>query len=60
MYQRTTFVVAHRLSTIGQADRIIVLEKGKMVEIGNYRQLVAVGGVFSRLHSFQTGLTSSF
>ena len=60
MYQRTTFVVAHRLSTIRQADRIIVLEKGKIVEMGNYRQLVAVGGVFSRLHSFQTGLTSSF
>ncbi|MEM8778727.1 MAG: ABC transporter ATP-binding protein [Cyanobacteria bacterium P01_G01_bin.49] len=56
MSQRTTFVVAHRLSTIRQANRIIVLEKGKIVEIGNYCQLVAKGGFFSRLHTFQTGM----
>ncbi len=56
MSQRTTFVVAHRLSTIRQANRIIVLDKGKIVEIGNYSQLVNQGGLFSRLHRFQKDL----
>ena len=60
MSQRTTFVVAHRLSTLRQAGRIIVLEKGKIVEIGNYSQLVAQGGLFSRLHAFQTDLARYF
>ncbi len=40
MKNRTTFVVAHRLSTIRKADRIVVLEKGKIVEIGNHHQLM--------------------
>ncbi len=58
MSQRTTFVVAHRLSTIRQAHRIIVLEKGKIAEIGSYNQLVAQGGLFSRLHTLQGNMTS--
>lgn len=46
---RTTFIVAHRLSTIRDADRIVVLEEGKMVEIGTYEQLMAKKGKFYQL-----------
>ena len=54
MQQRTTFVAAHRFSTIRQADRIVVLEKGKIVEVGDYSSLLINGGVFAKLHSLQT------
>lgn len=53
MQQRTTFVVAHRFSTIRQADRIVVLEKGKIAEIGDYNSLLAKEGIFARLHNLQ-------
>ncbi|MBO5411853.1 MAG: ABC transporter ATP-binding protein [Clostridia bacterium] len=46
---RTTFVVAHRLSTIRNADRIVVMEEGKMVEVGSYEELMSLGGRFSEL-----------
>lgn len=48
---RTTFVVAHRLSTIRQADLVLVLDQGRIVERGNHDQLVAAGGVYARLHA---------
>lgn len=53
MQRRTTFVVAHRLSTIRKADRIVVLDRGKIREIGNYQQLLAQQGLFFRLHQLQ-------
>jgi len=46
---RTTFIIAHRLSTVSNADRILVLDKGRIIERGRFRDLVAQGGLFARL-----------
>ncbi|GJD20472.1 ABC transporter related [Rivularia sp. IAM M-261] len=54
MKNRTTFVVAHRLSTIRKADRIVVLEKGKIVEIGNHHQLLQnSNGMYAQFRALQ-------
>jgi ABC-type multidrug transport system fused ATPase/permease subunit len=52
---RTTFVIAHRLSTIESADQIIVLEGGAIVERGNHRELLALGGRYRQLYEKQYG-----
>jgi ATP-binding cassette, subfamily B, beta-glucan exporter len=46
---RTTFIIAHRLSTVANADTILVLDAGRIVERGSFRELVARGGLFARL-----------
>lgn len=53
MAGRTSFVVAHRLSTIVKADKIVVLEKGRITEIGTHNQLLQNGGLYSRLYREQ-------
>jgi ATP-binding cassette, subfamily B, bacterial MsbA len=53
LLHRTTFIIAHRLSTVEQADRIIVLDAGAIVESGTHAQLLARGGLYSQLHRLQ-------
>ncbi len=55
MAGRTTFVIAHRLSTVRRADVILVLDAGRIVEQGTFTELVARGGHFARLHRTQFG-----
>ena len=53
---RTAVIIAHRLSTIRNADRILVLENGNIIEDGDHEQLVAKGGIYSRMWAVQTGV----
>lgn len=53
MGQRTTIVIAHRLATVRAADRIIVMDQGRIVESGTHGELQAAGGLYSRLASLQ-------
>jgi subfamily B ATP-binding cassette protein MsbA len=50
---RTTIVIAHRLSTVQKADQIAVLDKGQVLEIGTHKELLQKGGYYSRVYSMQ-------
>ena len=50
---RTTLVIAHRLSTVRNADRIIAMEDGRIVEIGSHAELLAADGLYRRLYEMQ-------
>ncbi|BAQ63082.1 ABC transporter ATP-binding protein [Geminocystis sp. NIES-3708] len=50
---RTTIIIAHRLSTVREADKIVVLDQGKIAEVGNHEELLARQGIYHRLHSLQ-------
>jgi ABC-type multidrug transport system fused ATPase/permease subunit len=57
MRGRTTFIIAHRLSTVRHADKILVLENGKIAEQGRHEDLVEMnGGIYQKLYSLQIGL----
>lgn len=56
MRRRTTLVIAHRLATVQKADRIVVMDQGRIVEIGRHAELVARGGLYARLADLQFNL----
>ncbi len=55
MVGKTVIAIAHRLSTIAAMDRLVVLDKGKIVEQGTHQQLIAAGGIYAQLWAHQTG-----
>ena len=55
---RTSIVIAHRLSTVRNADKIIVLNRGRLVEMGTHEELLDVGGFYERLYAVNYGLVS--
>ncbi len=58
MHKRTTLVIAHRLSTVQHADRIVVMEAGRVIEEGHHTQLLAKGGSYARLYAMGLGDTA--
>ena len=55
MEEKTVIAIAHRLSTIAQMDRLIVLDKGQIVEQGTHQELIAKQGIYAKLWAHQSG-----
>ncbi|HEX8637877.1 MAG TPA: ABC transporter ATP-binding protein, partial [Pyrinomonadaceae bacterium] len=53
MQNKTSVVIAHRLSTVRRADKIVVMEKGRIVQTGTHAELLARGGVYKKLYELQ-------
>jgi ABC-type multidrug transport system fused ATPase/permease subunit len=58
--ERTVLVIAHRLSTVRRADKIVVMEKGKITEIGSHQELIALGGHYADLWQHQSDLIPEY
>jgi len=54
---RTVFIIAHRLSAVRHADRILVMDEGRLVEQGDHQVLVRQQGIYARLYAMQAGFT---
>jgi subfamily B ATP-binding cassette protein MsbA len=59
MKARTTLVIAHRLSTVQHADRLVVMKRGRIEEIGTHAELLQKGGLYTRLYQTQFQLTQA-
>ena len=55
MEGKTVIAIAHRLSTISRMDRLVVMERGQIVEMGSHDELIAYNGLYARLWRHQTG-----
>jgi ATP-binding cassette subfamily B multidrug efflux pump len=55
MEGKTVVAIAHRLSTIAAMDRLVVMDKGRIVEVGDHKSLLAAGGIYARLWAHQSG-----
>jgi ATP-binding cassette subfamily B protein len=56
---RTTIAIAHRLSTLRKADRLVVMERGRIAEVGRHQELIDAGGVYTRLHNAQLDMAKA-
>ena len=59
MQERTTLVIAHRLATVQKADRIVVVDDGRVVDVGRHADLVRHGGLYARLAELQFNLPAA-